>query len=279
MAFDTEVDAFHAFAEAMPDNCVFLVDTYGTLSGIRNAITVATELRAQGHEMVGIRLDSGDLAYFSKRARQMLDQAGFADALILGSNELDEYVVRSLKQQGARINAWGVGTKLVTAKDDPALSGVYKLSALRGPENGTWEYKLKLSEQKAKISIPGILQTHRFYNGEGGMNADAILDVGDDPDKLEIIIDPNDNTHRKKLAATTRHEPLMEPVFRKGELVYGLPPLEEIRSRTGGQLAMLDESHKRFENPHIYPVGLAPRLNKIRDEMITRERDRLNSAG
>lgn len=283
MAFASELEAFRAFADAMPDNCVFLVDTYGTLSGLRNAIEVGLQLRDAGHAMVGVRLDSGDLAYFSKHARRMLDDAGLNDALVMGSNELDEYVIRSLKAQGARINAWGVGSKLVTAGDDPALSGVYKLTAIRGRggEDGgeAWDYKLKLSEQKFKINVPGILQGYRFFNGEGKMNADAILDIGEDPAQVTSIIDPNDNTHRKDFRATTHFEPLLRPVMKKGEVVCDPPALADCRERTLAQLAMLDDSHKRFENPHIYPVGLTPALNRFRDDMIARERERLNSGG
>lgn len=279
MAFEDEAEAFRAFARAMPGNCVFLVDTYGTLSGLRNAVVVGRELRGQGHRMVGVRLDSGDLAYFSKKARTMLDQAGLEDALVMGSNELDEYVIRSLKAQGAKINAWGVGTKLVTAQGDPALSGVYKLTAIRGGEDGQWQYRLKLSEQKFKISIPGILQAYRYFNGEGKMNADAILNEGEDPAKVESIIDPIDNTHRKQFRASTHFEPLLQPVFRQGRQVLDVPPLPESRERTQAQLKLLDDSHKRLENPHIYPVGLSASLNSLRDDMITRERDRLNSGG
>ncbi len=278
MAFDSEPEAFRAFAEAMPNNCVFLVDTYGSISGIRSAIAEGLRMRERGHEMVGIRLDSGDLAYFSKRARQMLDAAGLGDALVLGSNELDEYVIRSLKAQGARINAWGVGTKLITARDDPALSGVYKLSALRSAGGG-WDYKLKLSEQKFKTSIPGLLQGYRYYNGAGKMSGDAIMDISETPEKVGTIVDPNDNTHRKQFGEGARIEPLLEQVFVKGELCGALPPLEKIRERALAQIGMLDESHKRFENPHIYPVGLSPELNRVRDEMITRERERLYAEG
>ncbi|MCZ6473116.1 MAG: nicotinate phosphoribosyltransferase [SAR324 cluster bacterium] len=277
MAFESEQEAFAAYARAMPDNCMFLVDTYGTLSGLRNAVAVAKQLLKQGHRITGVRLDSGDLAYFSKQARRMLDDAGLHDALVMGSNELDEYVIRSLKTQGACINAWGVGTKLVTANDDPALSGVYKLTALRGAENGKWEYKLKLSEQKFKINIPGILQSYRFYDSGGRPNADAVLEISEDPERVDSIIDPNDNTHRKKFRAGGKFEPLLHPVFCKGKLVYETPPLEEVRKRSLAQLDGLDDSHKRIENPHIYPVGLTPNLNQIRDEMITRERERLNS--
>ena len=161
MAFPSERESFAAFARAMPDNCILLVDTYDSLEGVQQAVAVAKQLRAQGRELAGIRLDSGDLAYLSIAARQILDDAGFPDAVIVGSNDLDEHIITSLKQQGARINVWGVGTRLVTAFDEPALGGVYKLAAIRG-DDGEWEAKLKLSEQTAKITTPGMLQVRRF---------------------------------------------------------------------------------------------------------------------
>ena len=277
MAFEEELEAFEAFARAMPDNCVFLVDTYGSIRGIQNAIRVGLKLREEGHQIVGIRLDSGDLAYFSKRAREMLDEAGLQDAWVMGSNELDEYVIRSLKEQGAPINAFGVGTKLVTANDDPALTGVYKMAAIRNESGSDWMYRLKLSEQKMKISIPGILQVYRLHDREGRMVGDAILEENENSAAVDMIIDPNDNTHTKRFHSTTRAEPLLERIFSRGELVYSLPALEQIRERVQRQLDGLDESHKRFENPHIYPVGLSPSLNRMRDEMINRERERLTN--
>jgi len=161
MSFDTEQQAFDAYAEAMPNNCVFLVDTYDTLEGVKKAIETGKQLRAQGHEMVGIRLDSGDLAYLSIEARKLLDNNGFEKAYIVASNELDENVIENLKQQGATIAVWGVGTKLVTAYDHAALNGIYKLAAIRKPKQ-EWEYKIKLSEEFAKINIPGLLNVRRF---------------------------------------------------------------------------------------------------------------------
>jgi nicotinate phosphoribosyltransferase len=275
MAFPEEQQAFRAFAAAMPDNCVFLVDTYGSVNGIRNAIEVALELREQGHQLIGVRLDSGDLAYFSKRARAMLDAAGLQEAAVVASSELDEYVITSLKNQGAQIGVWGVGTKLVTAHDDPALGGVYKLSAIRNDE-GQWDYKLKLSEQKAKMSIPGVLQVYRYFDRDGKMMADGIMEVQESADQIERIIDPHDNLNRKKLNDAVRSEALLQPLFRHGQLTIEAPSLDSIRQHVKQQLALLDESHKRFEYPHIYPVGLSPTLNQIRDTLIQRERERLN---
>jgi len=276
MAFDSELEAFEAYARAMPDNCLFLVDTYGTLNGIKNAITVAQGLRERGHEIIGLRLDSGDLAYFSIHARRMLDEAGFPAAAILASNELDEYVIRSLKDQGARISVWGVGTKLVTAYDDPALSGVYKLAAVRSAADRRWQYKLKLSEQRSKISVPGIHQVHRYADEGGRFMADAIVDVDEDIARVAEIVDPNDNTKTKTVRRYPRREPLLQPIFERGRLVYRRPALPEIQARTIAQLALLDDSHKRLEFPHIYPVGLSTHLNQVRDDMIRRERARIS---
>ncbi|MEO8270672.1 MAG: nicotinate phosphoribosyltransferase, partial [Aureliella sp.] len=163
MSFDTELEAFGAYAAAMPNNCVFLVDTYDTLDGVRHAITVGNWLRETGHEMVGIRLDSGDLAWLSIEARKLLDAAGLHDATIVASNDLDERLIASLKQQGATIGVWGVGTKLVTAYDQPALGGVYKLGAIEDV-TGHWHPKIKLSEQWIKTSTPGIQQVRRYYD-------------------------------------------------------------------------------------------------------------------
>ncbi|MFP5504089.1 MAG: nicotinate phosphoribosyltransferase, partial [Candidatus Sericytochromatia bacterium] len=163
MSFDDEFAAFQAYAEAMPNNCVFLVDTYDTLEGVRNACKVGRWLRDRGHKLAGVRLDSGDLAYLSIEARKILDEEGFPEATIVASNDLNELIIESLKHQGAKISVWGVGTQLATAFDQPALGGVYKLSALRAPGED-WKYKLKLSEQAIKISNPGILQVRRFHS-------------------------------------------------------------------------------------------------------------------
>jgi nicotinate phosphoribosyltransferase len=273
MAFGSEREAFEAYARTKPDDTLLLVDTYGTISGIRSAIAVGLELKAEGHKLVGIRLDSGDLAYFSIQARRMLDEAGLTEAAILASNELDEYVIRSLKDQGARINLWGVGTKLVTAFGDPSLSGVYKLSAIREPGSGEWHYKLKLSEQRIKINVPGLHQVYRYLDENGRFAADAIMDWTEDPSEVQSIIDPNDATKTKRLSAYTRHEALLTRVFEKGRLVAPLPDLAQIQQRTKAQLACLDDSHKRLEYPHIYPVGLSPQLHGIRERMIQEQRE------
>jgi nicotinate phosphoribosyltransferase len=278
MAFGDELEAFRAYAAAMPNNCVFLVDTYDTLAGVRHAVTVGRELRAAGHEMVGIRLDSGDLAYLSIEARKILDAGGFPKARILASNDLDEHIINSLKDQGATITTWGVGTKLVTAYDQPALGGVYKLSALRdgngaGAElGGRWEHKIKLSEQTAKVSVPGIQQVRRFRD-DGQFAGDAVYDtlLGID-DAEPTIVDPNDITRRKTFPAGAAHEELLVPVFRAGRCVYDPPPLEQSRARAAEQLAGFHEGIRRFVNPHQYPVGLERRLFDLRMDLILKAR-------
>jgi nicotinate phosphoribosyltransferase len=275
MSFDTELEAFRAYAEAMPNNCVFLVDTYNTLDGVRRAVRVGRELRERGHEMVGIRLDSGDLAYLSIEARKILDAGGFPKAAILASNDLDENIINSLKDQGATIATWGVGTKLVTAYDQPALGGVYKLSALRdgqGADGGRWQHKIKLSEQTAKVSVPGIQQVRRFREG-GQYVGDAIYDtLLGIPDSQPTIVDPNDITRRKTFAAAASHEELLVPVFRAGKPVYDPPPLSEVRERVRAQLAGFHEGIKRFVNPHAYPVGLERKLFDLRMDLILKAR-------
>jgi len=267
MSFDDELHAFEAYARAMPNNCVFLVDTYDTLQGVRHATQVGSELRHQNHEMAGIRLDSGDLAYLSIEARKILDEAGFPDAQIFASNDLDETIIASLEQQGARIDAWGVGTKLATAYDSPALGGVYKLSAIRAP-GGAWEYRIKLSEQTAKTSIPGILQVRRFRDAQNLFSADAIYDLPTGIDLPATIVDPTDSARRKTIPADAPGEDLLVPIFRRGKLVYDPPDLSAVQRRTQAQLASLHPAVKRFVNPHRYPAGLESRLHGIRCTMI-----------
>ena len=270
MSFDDEMQSFQAYAEAMPNNSVFLVDTYDTLEGVRRAVEAGRWLRSHGHEMLGIRLDSGDLAYLSVAARKILDEAGFPDAIIVASNDLDEHIIASLKQQGAKIGLWGVGTKLVTAYDQPALGGVYKLSAVRAPGQ-PWEFKVKLSEQSAKITTPGILQVRRFTR-DGEFIGDMIYNEAAQPADFRIIIDPTDATRRKRFPTDATAEDLLVPIFRRGELVYPPPPLEEIRARARQQLSHLYAGTKRLLNPHEYPVGLEPGLFELKTELILRNR-------
>jgi nicotinate phosphoribosyltransferase len=272
MSFDDEPTAFRAYAEALPNNCVFLVDTYESLDGVRHAIETGKHLRKKGQRLIGIRLDSGDLAYLSIEARKLLDSAGFADAVILASNDLDEHLIASLKQQGARISVWGVGTKMVTAYDQPALGGVYKLSALRAPD-GTWMHKLKLSEQGAKVTNPGILQIRRFRS-DAEFIGDAIYDELQNPLHEPVtIVDPADATRRKHFSKNASTEDLLVPVLRKGKLAVELPSLEAIRERSRRQLAMLHPGIKRFANPHAYPAGLELRLHELKTRLILGARE------
>lgn len=276
LAFSNELEAFMAYAEAMPNNCVLLVDTFNTLEGVRNAVKTGDRLRRNGHALAGVRLDSGDLAYLSIEARKILDAAGFTETAIVASNDLDEHLITSLKQQGAAINIWGVGTKLVTAFDQPALGGVYKLSALQQTD-GTWAPRIKLSEQSAKVSNPGILQVRRFRSGNQFIG-DALFDISRPlPDRLTIV-DPADPTRRKQFNAGDGHEDLLQPVIRDGAVVSEPRSLENIRAHVQQQLAQLHPSIKRFDNPHLYPAGLELSLHEFKTRLILEAKDHYTSA-
>lgn len=271
MSFPSERESFEAYARAMPHNCVFLVDTYNTLDGVRNAIDVARDLRRDGHELTGIRLDSGDLAWLSREARRLLDDAGFPDAAIVASNDLDEHLIQSLKLQDCRINVWGVGTNLVTGSDQPALGGVYKLAAIRNAA-GEWDPRIKLSEQAIKVTTPGMQQIRRFVV-DGEAVCDAIYDELNTPHGGWMIVDPLDITRYRPIAKSTPFEDLLKPVFRAGRRVDDPPPLATIRSRVRDQLALFHAGIKRFENPHAYPVGLEKGLHDLKTRLILQARD------
>jgi nicotinate phosphoribosyltransferase len=270
MAFDDEAEAFAAWARAQPNNGVFLVDTYDTLEGVRHAAKAALELRASGHQAIAIRLDSGDLAYLSIEARRILDAAGLQSVKILASNDLDEHLIASLKEQGARIDLWGVGTRLVTGGEQAALGGVYKLGALREP-GGAWRHRIKVSEQAAKTSNPGIQQVRRFRSPEGFL-ADVIYDeesgIGDAP----VVVDPLDPTRRKRIPAGTPFEDLLVPVVRAGSAVYDAPPLLESQRRAHAQVQSLHPGIRRFVNPHQYPVGLSLPLHELKTRLVLEAR-------
>lgn len=274
MTFPSEREAFDLYASALPNNCVFLVDTYDTLAGVRNAVETARSLRSRGHEMLGIRLDSGDLAWLSIEARKILDDSGFPAARIVASNDLDERLITSLKQQGARIDTWGVGTKLVTAFDQPALGGVYKLGAIRD-EQGRWQYRIKLSEQTVKVSNPGILQVRRYHDASEH-RGDMIFDQGSKPSPADgaTMIDPADPKRRRDFAADALSSDLLVPIFRQGQSVYQQPSFDVIRQRVRDELACTPISVKRFDNPHIYPVGLEESLHRFKASMIQSARQR-----
>jgi len=270
MCFDDELAAFQAYAAALPNNSLFLVDTYDTLDGVRHAIEVGRWLRSQGHELLGIRLDSGDLAYLSIAARRMLDEGGFPAAVIVASNDLDETIIASLKDQGARINVWGIGTRLVTAFDQPALGCVYKLSAIREP-GGAWRDKIKLSEQVLKMSNPGVLQVRRFYQ-HGEALADMLYDVHHPPADGATLIDPLDATRRKSIPPGTAYDDLLQPVVRQGQPQGPLPTIHQSRARTRQQLELFHSGVKRPINPHRYPVGLEQQLHDRKTALVLQAR-------
>jgi nicotinate phosphoribosyltransferase len=262
MSFDSEIDAFLAYVKAMPNNCVFLVDTYGTADGVRNAIEAGRSLRASGFEMIGIRLDSGDLAQLSKGARRMLDDAGFEKTAILATNDLNEFLIESLRHQDAAIAVWGVGTKLMV----PALAGVYKLGAIRRP-GSEWEPKIKLSDQPAKVSIPGLLQVRRYRYARRNIS-DLIYDCRANLTGEEIMIKLADQTKRSKVPPIPGSADLLVPVMRQGNMVATLPSLDEIRRNCATEISHLPDGTKRFDNPDEYRVGLERSLYERREKMI-----------
>ena len=271
LAFDSEISAFQNYAQVMPDNCVLLVDTYETMKGVKNAIIVAKELEKRNKKLFGIRIDSGDLAYLSKKARKLLDKENLEYVKIIASNDLDEFILESLKHQKAKISVWGIGTKLITAFDNPSLGAVYKLSALKN-DRGKWEKKLKLSEQKIKINNPGVHQVRRFIK-DGMFNGDMIYDTSSSIIK-EKMIDPNDSTKFKKFKEESDYEELHKKIFKKGNLVYKSPKIDQIKKKLHIDLERLDNSHKRLDNPHVYPVGLEESLFMERKKMILSLRDK-----
>ncbi|MBI2743567.1 MAG: nicotinate phosphoribosyltransferase [Chlamydiales bacterium] len=274
MAFDDEESSFRAFAKALPDSCMFLVDTYDSVTGVKNALTVAKELRKEGVEMLGVRLDSGDLAHLSIQIRKMLDDAGFPHAKIMASNELDEQIISDLKHQGAKISIWGVGTNLVTAKDQSALDGVYKLSAIRD-EKGDWQYKLKISEQIAKVTDPGILQVRRFYNKSGAF-ADMVYDPARLPKEGQVFLDPADPTHSSKVRPEMEYKDLLVPIMRKGKEVYNHPSLKEVQSYSQQELDRFHPAIRRFLNPQPYFVGMEKSLYELKVKMIEEIKEKLS---
>lgn len=266
MSFPDELSAFRAYADEMPDNCTLLVDTYDVEQGVKNAIIVAGELERGGHKLQAIRIDSGDLAWLSKMARSMLDKAGFPYVGIVLSNDLDEYTIMSLNEQKAQYTALGVGTHLAAAYGQPALGGVYKLSAIREPGEDAWTPRLKISEQLYKRTIPGVLDVRRYYDEEGRLAGDLIFDVNDGATDPAIIVDPLDATRRKRLDGT--FETLLKPLVRGGRVEDVDLSARSARARCTEQLALLDDSIKRFMNPHEYPCGIERNLFRKRDDIV-----------
>lgn len=272
MAFDGEMDAFEAYARALPNNVTLLVDTYDTLEGVRHAVDVGRGLRERGGELLGVRIDSGDLAWLSRRAREILDEAGFPETKVIASNELDEHLIASLKDQGAAVDVWGVGTKLVTAWDQPALGGVYKLSAIKRPNETHWTPRIKVSEQTAKVTTPGVLGVRRFRRSDGSMAGDMVYDINHPPETCPTMVDPADSTRRKTFTSDQRHEELLVPVFEDGRRVYDAPPLVDVRQRAIACVDALDPTIHRFLNPHGYPVGLERGLHDLRRALVLKAR-------
>ena len=269
--FDSELDAFRSYCRTYPNNAVLLVDTFNTLkSGVPNAIRAFNEvLRPLGITKCGIRLDSGDMAYLTQKARKMLDEAGWTECTITCSNSLDERLITEIIRQGAKIDSFGVGERLITSKSSPVFGGVYKLCAVER-DDGSILPKIKVSENAGKITNPGFKKVYRFYNRETGMaEADYICmrdETVDDTRPLEIC-DPTERWKRKTME-NFRAVELQVPIFEKGRLVYALPSLKEIKTNCGYQVSTLWAEVKRFDNPHQYYVDLSPKLMALKDEML-----------
>ncbi len=275
--FDNEYEAFKAYALAYPENTVLLVDTYNVLkSGIPNAIRVAKEiLEPMGKKLRGIRIDSGDLTYLSQKAREMLDEAGLAYVRITASNSLDETIIRDLVLQGASIDAFGVGERLITSREEPVFGGVYKLSAIE--RDGVVIPRMKLSENEGKITNPCNKEVWRFYDRETGKAlADVITVVGEtiDENRPYEIFDPLHTWKRKTLENFTLR-PLLQQIFQGGECLYQRQPIGRIREYCEEQLSTLWESVKRFENPQVYYVDLSQKLWDIRDGLMRENQNRI----
>lgn len=269
MSFDSELEAFREYARIFPNNCSFLVDSYDVEAGIKNAITVGLEMRARGEKLNAIRIDSGDLAWLSKLARKMLDEAGLDDVKIMLTNNLDEYTIASILDEGAPVDIWGVGTKLATAFDQPTLGGVYKLSAIRNSETEPWQDRLKVSESVSKTSIPGILDVRRYYNNDGKIAGDMVFDVNKPINPEEIIVDPLDSLRQKKLTGL-KYKNLLSPLVRNGSSVDGAKcSAMQARARAIEGCKELDKTQLRNLNPHSYPVGFELNLLKRRNSLVS----------
>lgn len=276
MSFPDELSAFRAYAKLYPDACILLIDTYDTLdSGLPHAIQVFKELREQGihPKRYGIRMDSGDLAYLSKKVKAALDAEGFTDAIISASNDLDEGLIGSLKAQGATINSWGVGTNLITSKDCPAFGGVYKLAAIWNEPEQRFEPKIKISENAEKITNPGDKKIYRIYDAQGMIIADLIALADEEFSSKDplLLFDPIETWKKTLLpgGSYTMRE-LLVPVFRKGDCVYESPSVKEIQNICRRELNTLWEESKRFEYPHQTYVDLSRKLWSLKNNLLER---------
>ena len=265
MAFDTELEAFESYGSAMPNNCVFLVDTYDTIEGVQNAIKVGMKMRKAGLHLAGIRLDSGNLSSLSRAARRLLTEAGLDDTVIIASSDLDEYSIADLKQQGTAIGIWGVGTSIATAGGDSALGGVYKLSLLRGSQ-GEWQYKMKHSDDAGKSSTPGMLQVRR-YSVDGFMTADLIYDELHAPESNWSGTDPLHKQDSVQFSDDTPFKDLLNPVLRTGKPVVKNPALDDVRLHCQEQLALLPahllDLNGEFNYPVMFEAGLQQRCEEL----------------
>ncbi|MBQ9118342.1 MAG: nicotinate phosphoribosyltransferase [Clostridia bacterium] len=270
MGFEKEIDAFRAYAESYPDNCLLLVDTYNTLqSGIPNAITVFKELRAKGHKPKGIRLDSGDFAYLSKKARKMLDAAGFEDAIICVSGDLEERSMTSLMHQGAKIDSWGVGTKLITSEDLPALGGVYKMAAMV-EKDGSMTPKIKLSDNVEKITNPSFKRLYRLYDKDSGMAIADLITTREEiiDEELPLTIFHPLETWKRITMENFCAEELQHTIVKAGKLVYEFPALMDVQAFSKKRLASFWEEYLRLDMPQIYKVDLSQKLLNLKTKMI-----------
>jgi len=268
--FPSELEAFRAYARTYPDSCTLLVDTYNVLkSGVPNAIKVFNEeLVPMGFRPKGIRIDSGDITYLSKKARKMLDEAGFHDCSIVASNSLDEYIIREMLLQGAEVDLFGVGERLITSKTEPVFGGVYKLAAIE--ENGEIIPRIKLSENVGKITNPGFKQVWRFFDKENGKAIADVITIRDeviDENKPYVLFDP-EHTWKRKTVTNFRAKKLLKRIFDKGVCVYESPKLNDIKSYCMEQVDTLWDEVKRFENPHKYYVDLSKPLWEMKQKLL-----------
>ncbi len=266
MFFESETEAFQTYARALPNNCVFLVDTYNSLDGVGRAIDVAKQLRRDGHELIGVRLDSGDRVALSLEARKMLDEAGFPEAKIVCSGGLDEFAIADMKSRGAKIDIWGVGTNLATGQPDAALDGIYKLGAVRRPGE-QWRYRIKVSDEPDKTSCPGLLQVRRFCDRDGKFIADAIYEIHHAISEPCVMVDLASSAHRE-IPNRTAYSDLLVPIFRRGELVYSVPEVHKAREHARTQLGCASDGVIKLHNPSHYEVGLERSLNELRTRSI-----------
>lgn len=273
--FDTEYEAFKAYAEVYPDNCTLLIDTYDILkSGVVNAIKVAKDvLIPMGKRLKGVRIDSGDLAYFSKKLRKILDAEGMSDCKIVVSNSIDEYLIKSLQKQGAKIDSYGVGERMITSKSDPVFGGVYKLAAVQN-DKGEFVPKIKISENVEKITNPGRKKLWRIYSRETGYGLADLLTLYDeevDVSKPYPYVDPVKPWKKMKFENVDVKE-LQVPIFKNGMLVYDKPSLKEIKDYVSYQLdKQVWEEEQRYENPHTHYVDLSKKLYEVKESMLARE--------